>query len=73
MRANAAQAISADYTTIERVARRLADDRFGAGHFDRKGTKRGYWRRKARKLIERERRIALADALMGIFGLRRVG
>lgn len=62
----------ADFQTIERIARQLAEDRFGEGHFDRKGTKRSYWRRKARALIERERGIATADALMGIFGLRRV-
>lgn len=62
-----------DHATIERIARRMAEDRFGAGHFDRKGTKRSYWRRKARELVERERGISLADAVMGIFGFRRAG
>ena len=61
-----------DHNTIERLARRLADERFGPGHFDRKGTKRGYWRRRAREFAERERSVSLADALMGIFGFRRV-
>ena len=40
-----------DFATLERIARQLAEERFGAGHFDRKGTKRAYWRRKARRLI----------------------
>lgn len=60
-----------DYTTVERLARRLCAD--AGGDWDRKYTKRAHWRAKASRLIERGRGIATADALMAIFGLRRVG
>lgn len=39
-----------DFETLERIARMLSDDRYGEGHFDRKGTKRNHWRRQAQSL-----------------------
>lgn len=59
-----------DFNTMDGIARQLCE---AAGRdYDAPGCKKNHWRRKARALIERERGIATADALMGIFGLRRV-
>ena len=63
--------MTADYQTIERLAVQLCTARWGADHWDGKGTKRGYWRRKAAREIDRARSIATADAFFGIFGMRR--
>lgn len=57
-----------DFNTIERIARQLAEDRFGEGHFDRKGTKRSYWRRKARRIVEMAEAHPVMPALMRACG-----
>lgn len=59
-----------DFNTIERLARQLADERYGDGHFDRKGTKRGYWRRKARRVAELAEGNPVMPALMRAVGWR---
>lgn len=66
------QSITIDHAELERVARELCDSRNGAGHYEAKGTKRAHWRALAAAEIEHHRCISLADAFMGIFGLRRV-
>ena len=63
--------MKADHNTIERLARRLCHE--SGGDWERRYTKRAHWMAKARRLVERERGIATADALMGIFGYRRAG
>jgi len=40
-----------DVAEVENLARTIAASRFGAGHFDAKGTKRAYWRRQAREFL----------------------
>ena len=60
------------HATLERVSRDICDSRNGAAHFDAKGTHRNHWRTLAFVEIERRRGISLGDALMGIFGDRRV-
>jgi len=66
------QSVAISHADLERLAREMCDSRNGAGHFDAKGTKRNHWRALACAEIERRRSISLADAFMGIFGLRRV-
>ena len=64
--------VAIDHDKLEALAREMCDSRNGAGHFDAKGTHRNHWRALACAEIERRRSISLADAFMGIFGLRRV-
>ena len=59
-----------DFNTIERIARQLAEDRFGEGHFDRKGTKRSYWRRKARRIVEMAESSPVVETLARACGWR---
>jgi hypothetical protein len=61
------------HSTLERVAREICDARNGAGHYDAKGAKRNHWRALARAEIEQARGVSTADALMAMFGMRRVG
>lgn len=65
------QSVAINHDELERLARELCDSRNGAGHYEAKGTKRNHWRALAAAEIERRRCISLADAFMGIFGLRR--
>lgn len=62
-----------DFQTLESLAREICDPRNGAGHYDAKGTKRAYWRRRAIAVQQQRRRgLGALDALMAIFGMRRV-
>lgn len=58
-----------NHNTLTRVAREIAASR--GVDFDAPHKHRAHWMDLARKSIERGRGIAMADALMGIFGLRR--
>jgi hypothetical protein len=59
---------------LEAVARALCELRVGdKGRYDRKGCKRSHWRQRARTYINRAHAISTADALMAVFGFRRVG
>jgi hypothetical protein len=68
----APKSVAINHAELERLAREMCDARNGTGHFEAKGTKRNHWRALACAEIERRRSISLADAFMGIFGLRRV-
>lgn len=57
---------------LEALAREICDSRNGAGHYDAKGTKRAHWRKLAQTDIDRARGLSTLDALVGIFGMRRV-
>jgi hypothetical protein len=35
-----------DHEKLERLAREMCDSRMGAGHWDKRGTKRNYWRKR---------------------------
>jgi hypothetical protein len=60
-----------DHNTLTRLAREIAASR--GVDFDAPRKHRAHWLALALKHVERQRGIATADALMGIFGLRRVG
>lgn len=60
------------HANLELVARAICDSRNGAGHYDAKGTHRAHWLELARVGIEHELAIGTADALMAIFGFRRL-
>ena len=60
------------HKALESHAREICDSRNGAGHYDAKGTKRGHWRKLAYADIERARGHNTLDALMAIFGMKRV-
>ena len=57
---------------LEALAREICDARNGAGHYDAKGTKRSHWRKLAYADMERAHGLNTLDALMGIFGMKRV-
>lgn len=40
-----------DFQALEALAREICDSRNGAGHYDAKGTKRAWWRKKAALMI----------------------
>lgn len=61
-----------DFQTLEALAREICDSRNGVGHYDAKGTKRAHWRKLAQADIDRARGLSTLDALVGIFGMRRV-
>lgn len=61
------------YATLERMARDLCESARGPNAWAKPRCQRNHWRAVARKTIERERGIATADALMAVFGMRRVG
>ena len=42
-----------NFQTLESLAREICDSRNGAGHYDAKGTKRAWWRKKAEWMIRR--------------------
>lgn len=63
---------SFEFETVERLAKRICEDRHGAGSWDAKHRRRADYRAEAMRQIERARGMATADALMGVFGLRRV-
>jgi hypothetical protein len=60
------------HTTLERIARQLCEASRGAGAWDKPRCKRNHWRKRARTYINRAHAIGTADALMAVFGLRRV-
>jgi hypothetical protein len=60
------------HANLELVAREICDSRNGAGHYDAKGTKRSHWRKLAYADMERAHGLNTLDALMGIFGFKRV-
>ena len=57
---------------LEALAREICDGRNGSGHYDAKGTKRNHWRKLAYADMERAYGLNTLDALMGIFGMKRV-
>lgn len=61
-----------DFQTLESLAREICDSRNKPGHYDAKGTKRSHWRELAQAEIDRARGLSTLDALVGIFGMRRV-
>lgn len=61
-----------DHARLEKLAREICDTRNGAGHYDAKGAKRAHWRELAQADIDRARGLSTLDALVGIFGMRRV-
>lgn len=57
---------------LEALARRICESSAdGNGDYDAKGTKKAYWRKRAQAVMDRQRGLSLADALMGIFGFTR--
>jgi len=56
------------FDTLERAAKRLCEQRHGAGSWDTKHRKRAAYRRMADRMLS----LATADAFMAIFGLKRV-
>lgn len=60
------------FDQLESRAREICDSRNGSGHYEKSGVHRNHWREIARADIEQQRAISTADALMGIFGFRRV-
>jgi hypothetical protein len=60
------------HANLERLAREICDSRNGAGHYGAKGTKRQHWRKLAYAEMERAHGLNTLDALMGIFGMKRV-
>jgi hypothetical protein len=58
---------------LERIARQLCEASRGAGAWDKPRCKRNHWRKRARSYINRAHAVSTADALMAVFGLRRVG
>lgn len=63
---------SFEFESVERIAKRICEDRHGAGSWDARHRRRADYRGEAMRQIERARGLALADAFMAIFGLRRV-
>ena len=57
-----------DFNTLERAAKRLCEQRHGAGSWNTKHRKRAAYRRMADRMLS----LATADAFMAIFGLKRV-
>ena len=60
------------HKALESLAREICDSRNGAGHYDAKGTKRSHWRKLAYADMERAHGLSTLDALVGIFGMKRV-
>lgn len=63
---------SFEFETVERLARRICEDRHGARSWDAKHRRRADYRSEAMRQIEHARGVATADALMAAFGFRRV-
>jgi len=63
---------SHDCREVERLALQLCEARYGAGSWDAKHRRRADYRAEAMRQIEHSQGLALADAFMAIFGLRRV-
>lgn len=71
-----------DHAKLESLAREICDSRNGAGHYDKAGTHKRHWRGlaldeigRAQSLsdMERARGLNTLDALMAVFGMKRVG
>lgn len=63
-----------DHDRLEALARMLCESSIeDKGRYDRKGCKRAYWRKLAAVEISQSHAVSLADAVMGIFGFKRVG
>lgn len=58
---------------LKRIARQLCEAKRGPGAWDKPRCKRNHWRVRARAYITRAHAISTADALMAVFGMRRVG
>ena len=63
---------SFEFESVERIAKRICEDRHGYGSLDAKHRSRADYRAEAMRQIERAHSLATADALTAIFGLRRV-
>lgn len=63
---------SFEFETVERIAKLICEDRHGAGSWDAKHRRRADYRAEAMRQIEHSQGLAMADAFMAIFGLRRV-
>ena len=61
-----------DHAKLESLAREICDSRNGAGHYDAKGTKRQHWRTLALVEMNRAHGLNALDALMAVFGMKRV-
>jgi len=61
-----------EFETVERLAKRICEDRNGAGSWDAKHRRRADYRAEAMRQIECARGQEIADSLMALFGLRRV-
>jgi hypothetical protein len=57
---------------LERIAQQLCESKRGAGAWDKPRCKRNHWRVRARSYINRAHAVSTADALMAVFGFRRV-
>lgn len=67
------KSVAIDHDLLERRARELCTARRGASAWNRKGCKRNHWRKLAAVEISQSHAVSLADAVMGIFGFKRVG
>lgn len=61
-----------DFHHLESQARALCESRHGPGSWETKHRKRAFFRERAQREIERARAVSTADALLSIFGYRRV-
>jgi hypothetical protein len=61
-----------NHSHLEDLARSICEAHRGPGRYDMPRTHRQHWRDLAAAQIERERGRSILDALLGIFGFKRV-